>query len=490
MFKFKKRIKRLFNDPAFGATGRGRMRAWRVSSAGPNTAIVYSLDELRRKSRDLTRNYPYMNSAYETVASNIVGPGIRILPKHDDCKLCDKIKELWLEWCEECDLEGVNDLTSLLSLAVRERWEGGEVFIRFVPENSGVVPLKLQLLQAEQCKLDENHADPDGGKTIAGVKFDKAGHRVSYVMYKEHPNESVTPGNYLDTIEVPADEICHYFKQMWAGQVRGVPEAFAGLLKAREMLEYDEAELAKKKLAAMLAGFVTTPTPEGALNSDDDDEDAGPGEAIAEITTGTITTLAPGEDIKFNAPAESGTSYEPYMAQSLRALAATIQLTYEEFTNDMSKTNFSSSRMALNITQRKHRQEQNRLIHQVLRRIWDKFIESAVLSGALDVNINEYTQDPEKFHRARFQPAGWAYVNPQQEIAAQKEKVLCGFASRSQIISEMGGDATEVDEQIAADADRAASMGLVFEVDPTKGMGAPEPNSEENNTQKDKESEK
>ena len=142
--------------------------------------------------------------------------------------------------------------------------------------------------------------------------------------------------------------------------------------------------------------------------------------------------------------------------------------------------------MALNITQRKHRQEQNRLIHQVLHRIWDKFIEAAVLSGALDVNINEYTQDPEKFHRARFQPAGWAYVNPQQEIAAQKEKVLCGFASRSQIISEMGGDAAEVDEQIASDADRAADLGLVFDVDPTKGLGAPEPNSEE----KDKESEK
>ncbi|MBQ9236122.1 MAG: phage portal protein [Alphaproteobacteria bacterium] len=477
-------------DPAFGATGRGRMRAWRVSSAGPNTAIIYSLDELRRKSRDLTRNYPYMNSAYETIASNIVGPGIRILPKHDDCDLCERLKHLWSEWCHECDLEGVNDLTSLLSLAVRERWEGGEVFIRFVPENFGVVPLKLQLLQADQCKLDENHADADGGETVAGVKFDKAGHRVSYIFYKKHPNESIVSGNYLETVEVPADEVCHYFKQLWAGQVRGVPEAFAGLLKAREMLEYDEAELAKKKLAAMLAGFVTTPVADGTLNADDEDEDAGPGEAIAEITTGTITTLAPGEDIKFNAPAESGTSYEPYMAQSLRALAATIQLTYEEFTNDMSKTNFSSSRMGLNITQRKHRQEQNRLVHQVLRRIWDKFIEAAVLSGALEVNINEYTQDPQKFHRARFQPAGWAYVNPQQEIAAQKEKVLCGFASRSQIISEMGGDAAEVDEQIAADAERAAGLGLVFTVDPTNGLGAPKPNSRDKTDEKDEADEK
>jgi lambda family phage portal protein len=195
------------------------------------------------------------------------------------------------------------------------------------------------------------------------------------------------------------------------------------------------------------------------------------------LTTGTISTLAPGEDIKFNPTTESGSSYDPFMAQNLRLIANAVQLTYEEFANDMSKTNFSSSRMGLNITQRKHRQEQDRLIHQVLRPIWEHFVAAAVLSGELDVNISKYADDPDAYHLAHFQPAGWAYVNPQQEVAAEKEKVLCGFASRSQIISENGGDAAEVDNQIAADADRAAKLGLVFSVDPTNGLGAPEPNS-------------
>lgn len=459
-----KRIKRIFADPTFAATGRGRMRGWIATSSGPNTAIIYSLDELRRKSRDLTRNFSYMNGAYETIASNIVGSGINVLPRHDDCGLCAKLQELWNEWQSDCDISGTNNLSSLLSLAVRERWEAGEVFLRFIPDDRGVVPLKLMLLEAEQCKLNENHAN-ENGKTVGGVTLDAKGRVVSYTFYKEHPGESLVTKDFMQTVEIPAEEICHYFKQIWAGQVRGIPEAFATLLKSREMLEYDEAELNRKKLAAMMAAFVITQNPEGVLNSDDDDVDAGPGEAVAEITSGTITTLAPGEDIKFNPPAESGSSYEPFIQQNLRAIANSVQLTYEEFSNDMSKANFSSIRAGLNITQRKHRQEQNRLIHQILRRVWQEFVKYAVISGAIEVDLREYNENPEHFHRARFQAPGWPYVNPQQEVAAQKEKVLCGFASRSQIVSENGGDAAEVDAQIALDNERAEKLGLKFSTD-------------------------
>lgn len=473
MKKILKRIKRNFfrPDPIFSGTGRGRLRGWYAPATGPNTSIVYSLQELRNRSRDLTRNFPYLNGAYETIASNIVGPGINVMPKHDDCAICNRLRELWDDWCTECDIEGVNDFSGMLSLAVRERWEAGEAFLRFIPTNSGVVPLKLQLLQADQCKVDENHLNSDGSKTIAGVTVDENGTVKSYTIYKNHPNEALVGDNTCETVEIPADEICHYFEQMWIGQRRGIPEIFSAVVKAREMLEYDEAELNKKKIAAMMAAFVTTPSPDGVLNSDPDDPDADDGEAVAEITTGTITTLAPGEDIKFNPPSESGSSYEPFMNQNLRAIAKSLKLTYEEFANDMSKANFSSIRAGLNITQRQHRQEQGRLVHQIVRRVWGEFVKAAILSGALEINLQEYNEDKKHFTRARFQPAGWPYVNPVQEVAAQKEKVLCGFASRSQVIAESGYDAAEIDDQIANDAARAAKLGLVYTTDPTGGKG-------------------
>ena len=486
MNKILKRLKRTFSgaEPTFGATGRGRLRAWYSTSSGPNTSIVFSVQEMRNRSRDLTRNFPYLNGAYETVASNIVGPGINVMPRHDDCAICNRLRELWDDWCAECDIEGVNDLTGMLSLAVRERWEAGEAFLRFIPTQEGTIPLKLQLLQADQCKIDENHLNNDGTKTIGGVTIDENGTVKSYTIYKNHPGEALVGENTSETIEIPANEICHYFQQLWIGQRRGIPEIFSSVVKAREMMEYDEAELNKKKIAAMMAAFVTTPSPDGIMNSDPDDEDAGPGEAVAEITTGTITTLAPGEDIKFNPPSESGSSYEPFMLQNLRALAKSLKLTYEEFSNDMSKANFSSIRAGLNITQRQHRQEQERLIQQVVRRVWCEFVKAAILGGALEVDINDYLDNPQHLTRARFQAAGWPYVNPQQEVAANKEKVLCGFASRSQIIAESGYDAAEIDAQIALDAERASKLGLVYTTDPTAGKGITAPENNDEGTKK------
>ena len=86
--------------------------------------------------------------------------------------------------------------------------------------------------------------------------------------------------------------------------------------------------------------------------------------------------------------------------------------------------------------------------------------------------------NPTHLTKARFQAAGWPYVNPQQEVAANKEKVLCGFASRSQIIAESGFDAAEIDAQIAIDADRAKKMGLKYTTDTTAEKTV---TSEENN---------
>lgn len=463
------------SEPNFDTTTHRSIRAWNPGSNGPNTTVVYALNELRNKSRDLTRKYPYMNGAYKTIVGNILGGGISVLSRSTDLSFRKDIKDLWDEWQENCDVEGIHNLKALLGIAIRERYEAGEVFIRHRPcfaDDDHPVPYVIEILEPEFVPHDYNAILPDGGFIIAGIEFDKNNRRVAYWMYKEHPGDNLVVRDNTSYVRIPAEEICHYFSPQRAGQIRGIPECFSGIVKARDLMIYDEAELTKKKMSALLAGFITTPAdPAETLNADEDDADADPGEAVAKMEPGMLMTLEPGEDVRFTAPVESGSSYEPFMKSNHRQMARCIGMTYEEFTGDLSGVNFSSIRTGLNQSQREYRQEQDRLIRMVLRVIWKNFVKYAVLSGTVDVPA--FVDNQRDYTRARFQAPGWAYVNPVQEVQAVKEKIKAGLMSRQQAAADMGEDIEEIDAQLVNDANRAAKNGMVFDIDPTQGKGAP-----------------
>src|SRR3546814_17367134 len=62
---------------------------------------------------------------------------------------------------------------------------------------------------------------------------------------------------------------------------------------------------------------------------------------------GTLQILEPGEDIKFSAPADVGSSYAEFMRQQFRAVAAAMGITYEMLTGDLKQVNYSSLRTGL-----------------------------------------------------------------------------------------------------------------------------------------------
>lgn len=151
------------------ANGQGRRsRTWRVGGWGPNTAIVWALDELRRKSRDQARRNPYAGAAIDKLTSNIVGTGI--MPrsmaarstgnlskaetkrvKKEDADYRAAVQTLWLEWTDQADSVGAHDFYGLQALAIRGMVEGGETFTRLRtrrPEDGLPVPLQLQVMEA------------------------------------------------------------------------------------------------------------------------------------------------------------------------------------------------------------------------------------------------------------------------------------------------------------------------------------------------------
>ena len=63
-----------------------------------------------------------------------------------------------------------------------------------------------------------------------------------------------------------------------------------------------------------------------------------------------------------------------------------------------------------------------------------------------------------------WQFRGWAWIDPQKEIAAAKEAVKAGFKTQSRIIAEQGRDIHEVFGARKNEMEMAEQLGLSFDV--------------------------
>ena len=464
--------RRIFGGmPTYDGTGFGRRTlAWTVANPGAVAALAYTQEQLRAKSRDLVRRNAWAAAGVEAFVANAIGTGIKPQSMVEDATQREAIQRLWWDWCEGADAAGLTDFYGLQSLACRAMLEGGEAIVRLRwrrPEDRLPVALQIQVLEAEHLPLAMNRELQDGNVIRAGIEFDRLGRRAAYHLYRSHPNDGglapMSGAGGIDTVRVPVEEVIHLFRPLRPGQIRGEPWLARALVKLNELDQYDDAELVRKKTAAMFAGFITRLAPEDNLMGEGL-ADAN-GVALAGLEPGTLQILEPGEDIKFSAPADVGSSYAEFMRQQFRAVAAAMGITYEMLTGDLTQVNYSSIRAGLLEFRRRCEAIQHGVIvHQLCRPIWRAWMDQAVLEGALA--LPGYSQRRREYQAAKWIPQGWSWVDPQKEFNAMKLAIRAGLMSRSEAISGNGYDAEDVDREIAADNRRADELGIVFDSDP------------------------
>ena len=148
-------------------------------------------------------------------------------------------------------------------------------------------------------------------------------------LFSTHPGDS--RGRSLVSKPVPAAQVLHLYERLRPGQVRGVPWFAPVILKLRDLDDYDDAELMRKKIEACFAAFVTGAQDEDTLGKANINA---AGDRIEAFEPGMIEYLEPGKDVKFATPSANG-GYAEYMRLQLHAVAAGVGLTYELLTGDL-----------------------------------------------------------------------------------------------------------------------------------------------------------
>lgn len=464
-----------------GKSGR-RLGIWQPGSLGPNAAVLQQLDLLRARSRDAARNNGWIKKGINTWVSNEIGTGITPRSQAPDEKFRQAADALWLKWGKFADADGLLDINGLMWSASRNRIESGEIFIRFRPRNlsEGLpVPLQLQLLEPEFCPVNENQVLSGGSRKIrAGIEFDGIGRRRAYWMYRSHPGDRFMDSLALDLVPVPADSVIHHYAPLRPGQIRGVPWTVQALIKAKDFDEYDDAELLRKKNKSSYTGAVVKPNYDLDNDAKFDPISGEPLERDANdipmITSqpGSLFSLLPGEDVRMFDGDSTGSGYADFVRQQLLGVAAALDVPYEFISGDMSKVNDRTLRAILSEFHRIIEQTQWMIfIPQVCDRVYEEFIDTAVMSGAL--TAPGYDQRREEYLAVEWHPTGWPYLHELQDAQADQIKLKSGLTSRKRIAAKQGEVIEEIDRENAEDKDRADSLGLNYDTQ------APEPQAED-----------
>jgi len=462
-----------------GASIKARARHFVTSDTSPSSVTITDAAMIRARARQLVRNNPWASNAVEAWVTNCIGSGIRPRPQTLDPDLKRRIMALWTRWVSEADADGMLDFYGMQALVTREQMEAGEIIVRKRlrrPIDGLAVPIQFQMIEADHLEFDFTRAASPGIDTIrAGIQFDLLGRRVAYHLLRDHPGGSaLTFGASIRSV-VPANAIMHVFKPLRAGQIRGVSGFAAVLMKLLDLDQYDDAEVVRKKTAALFTGFITSTLDEDSVSAGDIGTSAGDnsisgedGARRVDLEPGMMQLLDPGEDIKFSDPADVGGSYEAFLKMQLRAVASGLGVTYEQLSGDLSGVNFSSIRAGLIEFRRRCLMHQAQIInHQFNQPVWDAWFRQAVLSGALDIGRGANIADPD-ISGVKWIGQGFEYVNPLQDQQAHLSANRSGYKSRGQIATEMGRDPEELENEIAEENARADALGLVLDSDPRK----------------------
>lgn len=413
---------------------------WRTPGTSGTAELAPALSALRNRSRALVRDNGYIKHAVRVWGANLVGTGI--VAKLEN----PSVQKVWNQWITQCDADGLLNFAGQQLMVARAMRVSGECLVRFRvrrPDDDMVVPLQLQVLEADF--LDSSRTGLiDGGFCVAGVQFDRIGRRTGYWLFDQHPGDIVRLSTSVQSRFVPASEVLHLFDPTdRPNTVRGLPEFAVSIWAARDLDEYREAERVRKKIEACFAGFVVSssdaPPP---LGTNVPASRTGNRQTrVEELTPGMISYLSPDEDIKFAEPS-SNSDYEPYMRVELRAIAAGSDVTYEQLTGDFSQVNFTSGRMGKIEFKRILEQQQWLIfIPMFCDAVASRFVQMAYLAGKARKPVVSRDWTAPRIEM----------VDPLRETNAMTEQIEAGLISRAEGQRQIGQDPATMDREINED---------------------------------------
>lgn len=451
---------------------------WLATETSLNEELRSDLNRLRARGRDLAKDNDYAAKFVGMCKNNIIGPGgIRLQARVEDApgkpdRLANAAIEAgWADWGRVCDVTGRQSLRDLCETMVGSLPSDGEFLVRIVrgADAGNAYGIALQLIDVDRIDTGYNTAQgPNGHSVVMGVELNPYRRPVALHIFAAHPYDGVHTGR--QRVRVPMSDMLHVFKSERADQVRGYPWMAAGMLSLHHLANFKLAALLAAENGANHFGFFQTPDGAPPLGADD-----GTGTTYTATQPGTYDTLPAGVSFVPHQSKYPNEVFGPFVKTTLQRIASGWRVAYHSLANDLEGVSYSSIRSGALEERDRWSADQEWFISAVMEPIFQAWLQSALLSGAIVMPNGSPLPAAKavKFARHDWQPRRWEWVDPKGDMEAKILAVKAGLMAPQDLSAAMGFDFDDTLTAIAAAQTAAAALGVQLTAyDPTPGAQA------------------
>lgn len=426
----------------YDAGDYGRLNAnWRAVNDSAEFTDRGSRDVVRARARDLERNSDIANSVIGAYKRNVVGAGFNLQAKTGDEKLNEQIEALWKKWCKKinCDVTATQSFSEIMRMVeLRKKVDGG-ILIHKVYTTGGVLPFKLQCLEVDELDTSQTIPHNSKNKVVGGIEVNEYNRAEGYwIRQYAVDGMMITEPKFVE-----AKNIIFIFTKKRPSQIREISDLAPTVSRIRDTNEYMTAVSVKERIAACLSVFIKQALPAGTLGRQNNSNGKYNYDGKT-LTPGMIKYLNPGDEVETVNPSGQSTDATNFVKLQQRMIGSGQGISYEATSRDMSESNYSSARQGM-IEDDLTYVEDKEMILEAATEIYETFLISAVLAGALE--IKDFWRNKETYMEHVWIQTPKRWIDPAKESTANKTALQTGQKTFKQIAAENGQDwRTQIDD--------------------------------------------
>lgn len=487
------------------------LASWAPLIISPDSQIGPVKDMADARTRDMVQNDGYAMGAVFIHRDSIVGGEYRLnaQPDYETLGATE-------EWAEEyqrvvearfnlvansaknwLDASGANNFTGLIRLGVGGFLMTGEVLATAEWLKAANRPCKTAVQMVSPTRLSNPRMEQDSMTLRRGVQRDYFGRAIGYHIRSMFPGDfMMDPTRAFSWKYIPAqkpwgrDQVLHILEQLQPDQTRGIADMVSALKEMKMTKKFQDVTLQNAVVNATYAAAIESELPREMVFGSMGAGGGGFTQFLNEYLTGLsayvdassnialdgvkMPHLYPGTKLSMKpagTPGGVGTGFEESL---LRHIAASLGLSYEQFSRDYSKTNYSSARASMTETWKFMQSRKKMVADRFASLIYALWLEEEINAGNIPLPAH---LDASSFYDPIFREAylscDWigasrGQIDEMKETQAAILRINSGLSTYEQESARLGLDFRRTFKQRAREEKLIKGYGLVFNAAATK----------------------